>query len=151
MHRQTWTDSLFYSGIIEFWPLGNPFQSCNLPKELLARLRGTAKQNRSRCGVRDDAGLGPDLTASTNPQMPGHCGLAADLNVIDPETVAPQMPRVVHDLPAGGKRIEQKATGIRATIVAGEVVHDDGKHTGALPGRLLRGRLASQKGSFNSR
>jgi N-acyl-D-aspartate/D-glutamate deacylase len=72
-------------------------------------------------------------------------GLVADLNVIDQDTVAPEMPRVVHDLPAGGKRIEQKATGIRATIVAGDVVHDDGKHTGALPGRLLRGRLAAQR------
>ena len=72
-------------------------------------------------------------------------GLVADLNVIDPETVAPRMPTVVHDLPAGGKRIEQKATGIRATIVAGEVVHDGGKHTGALPGQLLRGRLAKQR------
>ena len=55
------------------------------------------------------------------------------------------MPTVVHDLPAGGKRIEQKATGILATIVAGEVVHDAGKHTGALPGRLLRSRLAQGK------
>jgi N-acyl-D-aspartate/D-glutamate deacylase len=71
-------------------------------------------------------------------------GLVADLNVIDPKTVAPQLPTVVHDLPAGGKRIEQKATGIRATIVAGKVVHDGGKHTGALPGQLLRGRLANQ-------
>ena len=67
-------------------------------------------------------------------------GLVADLNVIDPETVAPDMPTVVHDLPAGGKRIEQKARGILATVVAGEVVHDSGKHTGALPGRLLLAR-----------
>lgn len=71
-------------------------------------------------------------------------GLVADLNVIDPATVSPQLPTVVHDLPAGGKRIEQKATGIRATIVAGEVVHDAGQHTGALPGRLLRGRPAGR-------
>jgi N-acyl-D-aspartate/D-glutamate deacylase len=71
-------------------------------------------------------------------------GLVADLNVIDPQTVAPQLPTVVHDLPAGGKRIEQRATGIRATIVAGEVVHESGKHTGALPGRLIRNRLANQ-------
>ena len=72
-------------------------------------------------------------------------GLVADLNVIDPETVAPALPTVVHDLPAGGKRIEQKATGIRATIVAGEVLQESGEHTGALPGRLLRGRLATQR------
>jgi N-acyl-D-aspartate/D-glutamate deacylase len=73
-------------------------------------------------------------------------GLVADLNVIDPATVAPALPTVVHDLPAGGKRIEQKAVGIRATIVAGEVVHESGNHTGALPGRLIRGRLATHHG-----
>ncbi len=65
-------------------------------------------------------------------------GLVADLNLIDPETVAPAMPRVVHDLPAGEKRIEQRATGIAATIVGGEVLIRDGSPTGALPGALLR-------------
>ncbi len=67
-------------------------------------------------------------------------GMIADLNVIDPATVAPAMPTVVHDLPAGQKRIEQKATGFLATVVAGELVHQGGQHTGALPGRLLRRR-----------
>jgi N-acyl-D-aspartate/D-glutamate deacylase len=65
-------------------------------------------------------------------------GMIADINLIDPETVAPAMPKVVHDLPAGEKRIEQRATGIAATIVGGEVLIRDGVHTGALPGRLLR-------------
>lgn len=65
-------------------------------------------------------------------------GLVADINLIDPETVAPAMPRVVHDLPAGEKRIEQRSTGIAATIVGGEVLIRDGSHTGALPGALLR-------------
>ena len=65
-------------------------------------------------------------------------GMVADLNVIDPATVAPAMPRVVHDLPAGAKRIEQRATGIAATIVAGQLLIRDGEHTGTLPGRLLR-------------
>ena len=72
----------FYSGITGFWPLGYPFQSGNLPKELLARLRGTAKQNRSRRGVRDNTGLGAYLTAATDAQMSRHCGLAADLNEV---------------------------------------------------------------------
>lgn len=65
-------------------------------------------------------------------------GLVADLNVLDPARVAPAMPTVVHDLPAGEKRIEQRSTGIAATIVAGQVLIRDGQHTGALPGRLLR-------------
>ncbi|MEZ4291554.1 MAG: amidohydrolase family protein [Myxococcota bacterium] len=68
-------------------------------------------------------------------------GLVADLNVIDPATVAPAMPKVVHDLPAE-KRIEQRSTGIKATIVGGQVLVRDGQHTGALPGRLLRRRIA---------
>ncbi|MBK7948005.1 MAG: amidohydrolase family protein [Deltaproteobacteria bacterium] len=67
-------------------------------------------------------------------------GLLADLNVLDPKTVAPAMPTVVHDLPAGEKRIEQRATGIAATIVAGQVLVRDGQHTGAFPGTLVRKR-----------
>ncbi len=66
-------------------------------------------------------------------------GLMADLNVFDPATVGPNMPTVVNDLPAGVKRLHQTATGFRATVVAGQVTLADGAHTGALPGRLLRG------------
>ncbi len=69
-------------------------------------------------------------------------GLLADLNVLDPATVAPAMPTLVHDLPAGEKRIEQKSTGIAATIVAGQIVVRAGNHTGATPGRLVRKRGA---------
>jgi len=70
-------------------------------------------------------------------------GLVADINVFDPERVAPAMPTVVHDLPAGEKRIEQKSVGFRATLVGGQVIIDDGVPTGARPGRLIRGPLAS--------
>jgi N-acyl-D-aspartate/D-glutamate deacylase len=66
-------------------------------------------------------------------------GFVADLLVFDPDTVAPEMPEVVNDLPAGARRLVQRARGIAATVVGGEVVLRDGKHTGALPGRLLRG------------
>jgi N-acyl-D-amino-acid deacylase len=69
-------------------------------------------------------------------------GMAADLNVLDPDTVAPQLPGLVADLPAGARRLVQKAQGIKATIVAGQAVLADGVPTGALPGRLLRGPLA---------
>jgi N-acyl-D-amino-acid deacylase len=65
-------------------------------------------------------------------------GMVADLNVFDADAIAPQMPEVVHDLPSGATRLVQRTAGIRATIVGGEVVHADGEHTGALPGRLLR-------------
>jgi N-acyl-D-aspartate/D-glutamate deacylase len=69
-------------------------------------------------------------------------GLAADLVVFDPATVGPEMPEVAHDLPAGAKRLVQRARGFSATVVNGEIVLRDGKPTGALPGRLLRGPLA---------
>ena len=68
-------------------------------------------------------------------------GFVADLNVIDPETVAPALPELAYDLPGGAPRLEQRAIGIAATIVGGEVLLRDGEHTGALPGRLVRGRL----------
>jgi N-acyl-D-aspartate/D-glutamate deacylase len=65
-------------------------------------------------------------------------GFVADLVVFDPETIAPELPVIEYDLPGGARRLVQKATGIAATIVAGEVLFRDGVHTGALPGRLLR-------------
>jgi N-acyl-D-aspartate/D-glutamate deacylase len=65
-------------------------------------------------------------------------GFRADINVIDFERLRLRKPEVVYDLPAGGKRLTQRAQGYRHTFLAGvETLHDD-EHTGALPGRLLR-------------
>jgi len=69
-------------------------------------------------------------------------GMVADLNVFDPATIAPAVPKVVHDLPAGGRRLIQRADGFLATVVNGEVTIRDGQPTGATPGRLFRNRLA---------
>jgi N-acyl-D-aspartate/D-glutamate deacylase len=71
-------------------------------------------------------------------------GLAADINIFDPGTVAPALPTLAHDLPSGARRIVQKATGFLATIVAGEVTVRDGQSTGATPGRLLRGQSRNE-------
>ncbi|HEX5587497.1 MAG TPA: amidohydrolase family protein [Acidimicrobiia bacterium] len=65
-------------------------------------------------------------------------GLRADLNVIDTANLQLGMPVPVADLPAGGTRMLQGATGYDATIVAGEITRRDGVDTGARPGRLLR-------------
>jgi N-acyl-D-amino-acid deacylase len=65
-------------------------------------------------------------------------GNMADVNIFDPQTFGPQMPEIVHDLPRGARRLSQKSQGIRATLVAGEVFIENGEHTGALPGKLLR-------------
>lgn len=65
-------------------------------------------------------------------------GFVADLNVFDPAMVAPELPQVAHDLPAGATRLTQRATGFRATIVGGQVLLDRGEPTGARPGALIR-------------
>jgi len=69
-------------------------------------------------------------------------GWAADAVIFNPDTIAPMLPELTYDLPAGARRLKQKATGIMATVVNGEVVLRNNEHTGALPGQLLRGPLA---------
>jgi N-acyl-D-aspartate/D-glutamate deacylase len=66
-------------------------------------------------------------------------GYRADLNVIDHANLKLHGPEVAYDLPAGGKRLLQRASGYTATVVAGQVTYRDGVATDALPGRLLRG------------
>ncbi len=65
-------------------------------------------------------------------------GMKADINIIDFENLQVRAPEIVHDLPAGGARLQQKADGYLATIVSGEVTYQNGEPTDALPGRLLR-------------
>ena len=66
-------------------------------------------------------------------------GYKADLNLIDFQALRLLRPKLVYDLPAGGKRIIQKAEGYRHTFVSGVEVMRDGEATGELPGQLLRG------------
>jgi N-acyl-D-aspartate/D-glutamate deacylase len=66
-------------------------------------------------------------------------GFRADLNVIDYDKLFLHAPEVAYDLPAGGRRLMQRADGYVATIVAGEITYRNGTPTGALPGRLVRG------------
>lgn len=70
-------------------------------------------------------------------------GMRADINVIDFDALTLHAPEVIYDLPAGGKRIVQKATGYRYTLVAGEVIMKDGVPTSAMPGSLVRGAQQS--------
>ncbi len=65
-------------------------------------------------------------------------GKRADLNVIDFDNLRVRAPTMVHDLPAGGARLMQRADGYLATIVAGEVTYENGQPSEVLPGRLLR-------------
>ena len=76
-------------------------------------------------------------------------GKRADVNLIDLAGLVLHAPEMVHDLPAGGRRLVQKADGYRATFVAGEQTYADGEPTGARPGRLVRsgGASASRLGA----
>jgi len=94
-----------------------------LPLELLVK-----KQTRDTAlayGLRDRGLIAP--------------GYKADFNLIDFERLRARLPRLVYDLPAGGKRLVQRADGYRASFVSGIEVMRDGEPTGALPGALIRG------------
>ena len=71
-------------------------------------------------------------------------GMAADIVVFNPDTIMAELPEVVDDLPAGARRLVQRTRGMKATVVNGEVLLRDNKHTGALPGRLMRGPLGQR-------
>jgi N-acyl-D-aspartate/D-glutamate deacylase len=66
-------------------------------------------------------------------------GMKADINVIDVDKLALPAPRMAFDLPAGGKRLLQRAEGYRATVLSGVVTYREGEATGKLPGKLVRG------------
>jgi N-acyl-D-aspartate/D-glutamate deacylase len=67
-------------------------------------------------------------------------GYKGDLNVIDHEGLSLYRPVIAHDLPGGGRRLDQSADGYVATVVSGEVIAENGVPTAARPGRLIRGR-----------
>lgn len=66
-------------------------------------------------------------------------GYKADINLIDFERLRVLAPELMYDLPAGGRRMQQRAEGYRHTFVSGVEVMRDGESTGALPGKLIRG------------
>jgi N-acyl-D-aspartate/D-glutamate deacylase len=66
-------------------------------------------------------------------------GYKADINLIDYDALRLEKPRIIYDLPAGGRRLMQRASGYEATLLNGEIVTYQGEPTGALPGRLVRG------------
>jgi N-acyl-D-aspartate/D-glutamate deacylase len=72
-------------------------------------------------------------------------GMRADVNVIDHTAVRARRPYLAFDLPAGGRRLLQRADGYLHTFVAGVETYTDGEPTGALPGRLVRGRRTSAR------
>jgi N-acyl-D-aspartate/D-glutamate deacylase len=66
-------------------------------------------------------------------------GMAADITIFDFNRIgSPERPEIRHDFPGGGRRLVTRADGIEYTIVNGTVLYENGQHTGALPGRVLR-------------
>lgn len=72
-------------------------------------------------------------------------GFAADVIVFDPDTVDAEEPEEVQDLPAGRTRMGLAARGIDYTIVNGQVLLEQGRHTGAYPGRIVRGNSSIEE------
>ena len=97
---------------------------------------GRARSSPSRmCAQADQAAGG-----LPGPVGPGHLavGKLADINIIDHAALQLHQPELRADLPAGGRRLLQRATGYRATVKSGVVTYRDGVSTGATPGRLVR-------------
>jgi N-acyl-D-aspartate/D-glutamate deacylase len=121
-HVGTICDASFPTSMLTFWTrdrVRGP--RLDLPWVIKAHSRDTARA----VGLHDRGLIRP--------------GYRADLNVIDYDRLTLRAPEVVHDLPAGGRRLIQRAHGYTATVVAGQISYRDGAPTGALPGRLVRG------------
>lgn len=114
------SDGSFPTFLLAYWARDAKEQVFALP-DIVRRLTSDTAQ---AAGLADRGVLKP--------------GLRADVNVFDMTTLGLDAPRMVGDLPAGGRRLLQRARGYVATVVAGAVTYRDGQATGALPGRLVR-------------
>jgi N-acyl-D-aspartate/D-glutamate deacylase len=120
-HVGTICDASFPTTLLAWWGRDRPHGRLDLP--VLVR-RHTAAPAEA-VGLGDRGVLAP--------------GYRADVNVIDFDHLMARRPEMVFDLPAGGKRLVQRADGYVATVVGGTVTYEHGEATGPLPGRLVRG------------
>ncbi len=119
-------DASFSTFLLTWWGRDRP--EGRLPLEELIRRQTSDTANA--VGLHDRGVIRP--------------GLKADINIIDFDKLKLHKPYMAFDLPAGGRRLLQKATGYVATLVSGVVTYRDGVATGATPGKLVRGRQAAQ-------
>ena len=120
-------DGSFPTYLLEFWGLKAP-EGERLPVEWVVQRQ--CADTAALVGLHDRGVLAP--------------GKRADVNLVDVDALGVGPVEMIQDLPAGGRRLVQRATGYRATLVAGEVIMRDGESTGALPGRLVRGAQSSR-------
>jgi N-acyl-D-aspartate/D-glutamate deacylase len=120
-HVGTICDGSFPTTLLSYWGRDRTRGRLPLPFLVQRHCRDTART----VGLLDRGVIAP--------------GYRADLNVVDFDRLRLHKPEIVHDLPAGGRRLLQRATGWRHTIVAGHETYHDGEATDALPGVLIRG------------
>jgi N-acyl-D-amino-acid deacylase len=115
-------DSSMQTFMLSYWTRDRPGKKFGIPWMVRAMTSHTANV----AGFRDRGVIAP--------------GYKADLNVIDYDRLNLQPPHVTYDLPAGGRRLYQRAEGYDATILSGVVTFRNGQPTGQYPGRLVRGQ-----------
>ncbi|MGH9135012.1 MAG: N-acyl-D-amino-acid deacylase family protein [Ilumatobacteraceae bacterium] len=120
-HVGTICDASFPTTLLAHWGRDRPSGRLPLPYLVQRHTRDTARA----VGLLDRGVVAP--------------GYRGDLNVIDFDALSLARPEMRHDLPAGGKRLIQRASGYVATVVAGTVTYENGEAAGTLPGRLVRG------------
>ncbi len=118
-------DASFPTTLLQHW--GRDRERGTLPVERLVSMQ--TRETAELVGLHDRGVIAP--------------GYKADVNVIDFDELAVHEPHVVNDLPAGGRRLVQEASGYLCTIVSGTVAFEDGIPTGALRGTLIRGAQPS--------
>jgi len=124
-HCSTICDASFPTSALAMWPEGSK-TGRSIPVEQV--VHALTQRNADYIGWRDRGVIAP--------------GYLADINLIARESLNLPPPEIVQDLPAGGSRLLQAPSGYRMTIKRGQVTFRDGAHTGALPGRLVRGEQA---------
>ena len=120
-HVGTICDGSFPTTLLAYWGRDRDHDLIPLPFLVQRHCRDTART----VGLHDRGVIAP--------------GYRADLNVVDFDRLRLRKPTIVHDLPANGRRLLQRAEGWRHTLVAGQETYHDGVATDALPGRLIRG------------
>ncbi|MBI5515330.1 MAG: amidohydrolase family protein [Deltaproteobacteria bacterium] len=120
-HVGTICDASFPTFLLQHWARDRATDRLSVERAVQMLTQDTSRH----LGLRDRGALAP--------------GLKGDINVIDFAQLGLSRPRLVADLPAGGKRLLQDARGYRCTIVSGTPIAREGALTGALPGRLVRG------------
>jgi N-acyl-D-aspartate/D-glutamate deacylase len=128
-HVGTICDGSFPTTLLQHWGRDRPHGRLPIEWLVARQCRATAEA----VGLFDRGLLAP--------------GMRADINVIDFESLEVEAPTMAFDLPAGGKRLLQRARGYRHTFVAGVETYHDGEATGALPGTLVRGGQSNPNGA----